>query len=65
MKEPRVVELLIAQLSDENALDDRELYLTALLENGDLLVYKAFRCVLDARNNNQLLPLRWSRIDVI
>ena len=64
-QEARVVELLVTSLADAHACDDDgALYVVALLANDEMLVYRAFRCVLEARVDERLLPLRWSRVDV-
>lgn len=61
--EPRVTELLVTSLHDERMHDDTALYVMALLHNDDLVVYRAFRCVLDARTDEQLLPVRLTRVE--
>jgi hypothetical protein len=61
--ETRVVELLVVALDDARAADDGSLYLFALLANDELLLYRAFRCVLEARVDARLLPVRWSRVE--
>jgi hypothetical protein len=63
-QEPRVNELHVTRLRDRTLQgDDGDVYLFALAESGDLLVYRVFRCVVEARADPTLLPFRLARVE--
>jgi hypothetical protein len=43
--------------------DDGDVYLLALADSGDLLMYRVFRCVVEARADASLLPFRLARVE--